>query len=62
MWRILPTQQGTQQDRQESQWKYNVKLRRVRENIVALEKQQILHICVRVCVCVCVRARELACV
>jgi hypothetical protein len=34
---------------------YNVTLRRVRETIVAVEKQKVLQI--SVCVCVCVRAR-----
>jgi hypothetical protein len=38
-------------------------LRRVRETIVAVEKQLVLYICVCVfvCVCVCARAPALAC-
>ena len=32
-------------------------MRRVRETIVAVEKQKVLHILCFVCMCVCVRAR-----
>ena len=32
-----------------------VTLRRVRVTIVAVEKQQILHICAWACACICVR-------
>jgi hypothetical protein len=41
---------------------YNVTMRRVHKTIVAVEKQQVLHIrlCVCVCVCVCVFACNLA--
>ena len=36
---------------------YKATLRRVHVTIFAVEKQQVLHICVRFCVCVCMRAR-----
>ena len=41
---------------QDTQCTYNATLTRVHGTIVALEKQQVLHICVRVCVCARARA------
>jgi hypothetical protein len=42
---------------QDTQCTYNATLTHVHGTIVALEKQQVLHICVCVCVGVCARAR-----
>ena len=53
MYFVIYITYNTKQDRQCT---HNVTLRRVHENIFAVEKQKVLHICVCVQACGCLRA------